>query len=127
MYFKNMKNRFYVFSVLSLLAFACAEKKETEQKVEGFTLIETMEKTTTHAPAKMIALKNQLNFYGKITADNNIPKCLAAGQPSVPPEFLGRVMELADIKQKLEALQVNLIDSPQKLLAEVSLKFLGRQ
>lgn len=31
-----------------------------------------------------------------------IPKCLSAGQPSVTPDFLGREIELADIKSKLE-------------------------
>ncbi len=71
MYSNIMKNRFYVFAFVSLLASACAEKKAPEQQAEGFTLNETMQKTTTNVPAKIIPLKNQLNFYGKITADNN--------------------------------------------------------
>ncbi|MEO8110318.1 MAG: tetratricopeptide repeat protein [Ginsengibacter sp.] len=40
-----------------------------------------------------------------------ISKCLAAGQPSIPPEFIGRETELADIKQKLEKNNLLLINA----------------
>ncbi len=43
--------------------------------------------------------------------NNQIPKCLAAGQPSIPQEFIGRETELADIKQKLEKNNLLLINA----------------
>jgi cobalt-zinc-cadmium efflux system membrane fusion protein len=67
-----MKNRFYVLSVvISWLIVGCTEKKEKKEVVENFVLTDVMAKTTTNATAQMLPLKNQLNFYGKITADNN--------------------------------------------------------
>jgi membrane fusion protein, heavy metal efflux system len=72
MFFKKMKTQFYIFSiVLSGMLLSCAEKKVVKETVETFKMTDTMEKTTTTASAQMIPLKNQLNFYGKITADNN--------------------------------------------------------
>ena len=44
-------------------------------------------------------------------ASLQIPKSLSAGQPSVPPGFLGRDIELADIKQKLEKYGLLLINA----------------
>ncbi len=67
-----MKNKYYVLSTLFLgLAMSCTEKKVVKEITENFVLTATMVKTTTTAPALIIPLKNQLNFYGKITADNN--------------------------------------------------------
>ena len=72
--------RVIVVSLLLLTSSIFAQKpdslkltlpEEPEQKIEGFTLTDTMQKTTTNVPAKMLPLKNQLNFYRKITADNN--------------------------------------------------------
>ncbi|MEO6730287.1 MAG: tetratricopeptide repeat protein [Ferruginibacter sp.] len=40
-----------------------------------------------------------------------IPKCLSAGQPSVPPGFVGREIELADVKKKLETYGLLMINS----------------
>lgn len=67
-----MKNRFYILSALFFgLTMSCAEKKVIKVTTEPFELTKTMVNTTTTAPALLIPLKNQLNFYGKITADNN--------------------------------------------------------
>ena len=67
-----MKNQFYVLPILlSGLLFSCAEKKVIKETVEVFKMTDTMGKTTTTASAQMFPLKNQLNFYGRITADNN--------------------------------------------------------
>ena len=67
-----MKNKQYILSTLFLgLAMSCTEKKVVKEITENFVLTATMVKTTTTAPALIIPLKNQLNFYGKITADNN--------------------------------------------------------
>lgn len=67
-----MKNKHYILSTLFLgLAMSCTEKKVVKEITENFVLTATMVKTTTTAPALIIPLKNQLNFYGKITADNN--------------------------------------------------------
>ncbi|MES2516724.1 MAG: efflux RND transporter periplasmic adaptor subunit [Bacteroidota bacterium] len=67
-----MKNKFYILGVvISWLAVGCAEKKVKKEIVETFVLTDVMSKTTTTADAKVLPLKNQLNFYGKITADNN--------------------------------------------------------
>ena len=67
-----MKNPYYILPILlSGLLFSCTEKKVVKETIEAFKMTETMQKTTTTASAQMIPLKNQLNFYGKITADNN--------------------------------------------------------
>jgi cobalt-zinc-cadmium efflux system membrane fusion protein len=71
MFFK-MKNRFYILPILIFgVINGCAEKKVVTETPEAFILTDTMVKTTTTAPALIVPLKNQLNFYGKITADNN--------------------------------------------------------
>lgn len=67
-----MKKRFYTLPILILgLINGCAEKKVVSETSKVFLLTDTMFKTTTTAFASIIPLKNQLNFYGKITADNN--------------------------------------------------------
>jgi membrane fusion protein, heavy metal efflux system len=64
--------QFYILPILfSGLLSGCAEKKVVKETLEAFKMTDTMEKTTTTASAQMFPLKNQLNFYGKITADNN--------------------------------------------------------
>jgi membrane fusion protein, heavy metal efflux system len=72
MSFKKMKTQFYILPLLLTgLLSGCAEKKVVKETVEVFKMTDTMVKTTTTASVQMIPLKNQLNFYGKITADNN--------------------------------------------------------
>ncbi|MEL1241140.1 efflux RND transporter periplasmic adaptor subunit [Flavobacterium flavipallidum] len=56
---------------LNLLCTSCKKEFENPDIKSSFALSNTMLKTTTTAEAKVVPLKNELNFYGKITADNN--------------------------------------------------------
>lgn len=47
----------------------------------------------------------------EISVNPQIPKSLSAGQPSIPPGFVGRDLELADIKEKLEKYGMLLINA----------------
>ena len=50
---------------------ACKTEKTTEEVKETFVLSDKMLSTTKTEAASMQPLQNELNFYGKITADNN--------------------------------------------------------
>lgn len=59
---------------IGLFALATASCKKAEQNQETnttFVLSDKMLKTTTTAAATIETVKNELSFYGKITADNN--------------------------------------------------------
>lgn len=56
---------------LFLLLISCKEDTETKSVKQTFVLSDKMFATTKTATAELEPLKNQLNFYGKITADNN--------------------------------------------------------
>jgi cobalt-zinc-cadmium efflux system membrane fusion protein len=56
---------------LSLFNAACANKTKQEDLQKTFVLSDKMLATTKTATAVIQPLQNELNFYGKITADNN--------------------------------------------------------
>lgn len=69
----NLKNRpFFLSAILLLGLLACGkEKTKQHEQKESFVLSDKMLSTTQTATAKIENLKNQLKFYGKISADNN--------------------------------------------------------
>ena len=67
-----IKYRLRIIYFLSItLLFSCKHKAEEKETKETFVLSNTMLKTTTTSLAKRQTVKNELNFYGKITTDNN--------------------------------------------------------
>ena len=54
-----------------LLLVSCGKKEEEDKTVSGFQITDTMMKTTTFATVQYETLKNELRFFGKITADKN--------------------------------------------------------
>lgn len=67
-----MKNKLIIGISLVVLAFSSCEKaKENPEINTTFVLSDDMLKTTTTAIAIIEPVKNELSFYGKITADNN--------------------------------------------------------
>ena len=67
-----MKNKVLLGIALFILAFtSCKKAVENPETTATFVLSDNMLKTTTTAPAIIEPLKNELSFYGKITADNN--------------------------------------------------------
>jgi len=58
-------------AVVSLMISSCKKEVENPQTNTAFALSDAMLKTTTTAIAQVQQAKNELNFYGKITADNN--------------------------------------------------------
>jgi cobalt-zinc-cadmium efflux system membrane fusion protein len=57
--------------MVAILIAACHPKLETIAENSTFVLSNKMLETTTTALAETQTVKNELNFYGKITADNN--------------------------------------------------------
>ena len=67
----QLKNLILPFLAISALA-ACSRSEDKKEEVnQTFVLSDTMLKTTTTATVINSQLKNELKFYGKITADNN--------------------------------------------------------
>ncbi|KAF2508270.1 efflux RND transporter periplasmic adaptor subunit [Flavobacterium foetidum] len=62
---------FIGIAIASLSLASCKKEVENPQTNSSFVLSNDMLKTTTTATAEMQPLKNELSFYGKITADNN--------------------------------------------------------
>lgn len=58
-------------ALASLAITSCKKNTENTEVNAPFALSDAMLKTTTTAEAKKEPLKNELSFYGKITADNN--------------------------------------------------------
>ena len=58
-------------SVFSILIFSCKHETDASGEKQTFVMSEKMLSTTKTETAKLEPLKNQLNFYGKITTDNN--------------------------------------------------------
>jgi cobalt-zinc-cadmium efflux system membrane fusion protein len=56
---------------ITVIFSSCKEDKKTEDIRETFVLSDKMLSTTNTETASLQPLKNELNFYGKITADNN--------------------------------------------------------
>lgn len=65
-----MKTAIAIILTASFL-FSCKNENKKEEIKETFVLSDKMLSTTQTATATMQALQNELNFYGKITADNN--------------------------------------------------------
>jgi cobalt-zinc-cadmium efflux system membrane fusion protein len=67
-----MKHKLIIVIAIVSLAFAsCKKEVENPQTNTSFALSDSMLKTTTTAVAQTQPVKNELSFYGKITADNN--------------------------------------------------------
>ena len=59
------------FLFLLILLSSCKKSDDNKTTATSFVLSDSMLKTTTFSDATSQKLKNELNFYGKITADNN--------------------------------------------------------
>ena len=60
------------FQLILVFALAACHTEEKKQEVkQKFSLTDKMLSTTTTEAVTMKPLKNELNFYGKITADNS--------------------------------------------------------
>lgn len=66
-----MKKIIPVFLLAALLAASCKNKQKPDDVQKGFVLSDKMLSTTQTAVAALEPLRNELSFYGKITADNN--------------------------------------------------------
>jgi cobalt-zinc-cadmium efflux system membrane fusion protein len=67
-----MKHTLFIgIAIASLSLIGCKKQVENPETNTSFVLSNTMLKSTTTAEAKIQPLKNELSFYGKITADNN--------------------------------------------------------
>ncbi|MHC0448035.1 efflux RND transporter periplasmic adaptor subunit [Flavobacterium sp. 3-218] len=66
-----MKHIFLGIAIVSLALTSCKKEVENPETNTSFVLSNDMLKTTTTAEAKTEPVKNELSFYGKITADNN--------------------------------------------------------
>ncbi|URM35939.1 efflux RND transporter periplasmic adaptor subunit [Flavobacterium anhuiense] len=67
-----MKHILFIGIALAGLSLtSCKKEVENPETNTSFVLSNTMLKSTTTAEAKTQPLKNELSFYGKITADNN--------------------------------------------------------
>jgi len=67
-----MKHQLIIgLAIVSLAITSCKKEVENPQTNTTFALSDAMLKTTTTAVAETQPVKNELNFYGKITADNN--------------------------------------------------------
>jgi cobalt-zinc-cadmium efflux system membrane fusion protein len=67
-----MKHQLIIVLALAHLSLAsCKKDVDNPQTNTSFVLSDAMLKTTTTAVAQKQAVKNELSFYGKITADNN--------------------------------------------------------
>ncbi|KAF2327181.1 efflux RND transporter periplasmic adaptor subunit [Flavobacterium daemonense] len=67
-----MKHKLIIgIAIVSLSLASCKKEVENPQTNTSFALSDAMLKTTTTAVAQTKPVTNELNFYGKITADNN--------------------------------------------------------
>lgn len=69
---KNIRLSIYMVPIISsIFLISCNKEAENHPVKETFVMSDKMLSTTKTATAKSEQLKNQLNFYGSITADNN--------------------------------------------------------
>jgi len=68
-----MKKSILIYIILSIVSLSSCKKKEdeTSKTNEPFIISDMMMKTTTFATVKNEQLKNELRFFGKISADKN--------------------------------------------------------
>jgi len=64
-----MKN--YALLIILAVSISCKPKVVNQEVDESFVMSDKMLSTTTMEAAKQEKLRNEFNFYGKITADNN--------------------------------------------------------
>ncbi len=98
---KILKLSMLFFTALTITS--CEEKKDVKVAETPFELTETMLKTTQTAPATMTLVKNQLTFFGKITADNDK---LIEVYPVVGGNVIKVNVELGDYVKKGQTLAV---------------------
>src|SRR6476620_1601532 len=60
----------FILSLLFISLFSCKDDKKPEDTKETFVLSNKMLSTTKTEAAKTEFVKNELSFFGKITADN---------------------------------------------------------
>lgn len=68
---KHTSIKITLLSAYTLLIFSCKNETDASGEKHTFVMSEKMLSTTKTETAKLEPLKNQLNFYGKITTDNN--------------------------------------------------------
>lgn len=61
----------YALLILISLGIQSCKKEETEPIAKGFEITDTMMKTTQFADVTIAPLKNEIKFFGKISADKN--------------------------------------------------------
>ena len=67
-----MKNKLIIIVLIVATSITSCKKQTTvKEDSAGFVMTEALLKTTTMATATKQQVKNELSFYGKITADNN--------------------------------------------------------
>ncbi len=71
MLIRNKMKNIPIIAFILIAIISCKEEKKQEEAKKSFELTPKMLETTTTALATVQPLKNELNFYGKITADNN--------------------------------------------------------
>ncbi len=91
-----MKSVLYICAGILCLA-SCGKKAAPAETRKTFVLSDSMLKTTTTAPAETQQLRNELRFYGSITADNNK---LTEVYPAVGGNVLSVNVELGDYVKK---------------------------
>lgn len=87
--------------LLAISIIGCKKAIENTETAATFVLSDTMLKSTKTALAVNVLLKNELNFYGKITADNN--KSIDV-YPLVGGNVVGVNVELGDYVHKGQVL-----------------------
>jgi membrane fusion protein, heavy metal efflux system len=92
------RNNFFIIVILFFVLISCKDKKVADvNENKSFVLSETMLKSTKFAKVEEQQLKSEMEFYGKIVADNNK---LIEIYPVVGGSVLKVYVELGDYVQK---------------------------
>src|SRR5690554_2559350 len=96
---KRMKKLLSIYLPLCIMLAmgSCSEKEQVSEKESTFVLSETMVKTTYSQVVNKEKIRNELRFYGKITADKNK---LIEVYPVVGGNVLKVYAELGDYVKK---------------------------
>lgn len=70
-YSDKIMKHIFIAALLGFSIISCRPAQEKREVITSFVLSDKMLSATQTAEASMEALKNELNFYGKITTDNN--------------------------------------------------------
>lgn len=92
-----MKNSYFGLLIATALAGCSAGEPKAAAEAQGFVLGDSMLRTTTTAEARSQPLRNELKFFGKITADNNK---LVEVYPVVGGNVIRVYAELGDYVEK---------------------------